>query len=159
MYSAALVLVFACAALAQGPANVLVIANQNSALSRSVSDYYVLRRRIPLAQVCRIRVTADETIPREVYERQIMTPVSACLRAGGLQDRILYLVTTAGVPLRIEGGGEGLATDAAAVDSELTLLYTDMHGQSHALKGPLRESLLRTHSGSASAILTSLCIW
>ena len=47
-------------------------------------------------------------------------------------EQILYIVTTAGVPLKVRGSG-GLTGDAASVDSELTLLYFDLHGRSHAL--------------------------
>jgi uncharacterized protein (TIGR03790 family) len=47
-------------------------------------------------------------------------------------DRILYIVTTSGVPLRISAtAGSGFDTDGAAVDSELTLL----RGSPHPLRG------------------------
>ena len=51
---------------------------------------------------------------------------------------MLYIVTTAGVPLRIKGaGGSGMTVDGAAVDSELALLYADMHsGRPHPLRAP-----------------------
>ena len=62
---------------------------------------------------------------------------TGCLKARGLAEKILYLVTTLGVPLRIEGSG-GMQGDRASVDSELAMLYADMHGSKHALAGPLR---------------------
>ncbi|MGH9664102.1 MAG: TIGR03790 family protein, partial [Bryobacteraceae bacterium] len=48
----------------------------------------------------------------------------------------LYIVTTGGVPLRIDGSG-GPRGDCAAVDSELTLLYASLHGIRHPTAGPL----------------------
>lgn len=124
-------------ALGQSADNVLIVVNRSSALSRSIGDYYALKRKLPLANICRIRTSEEEDISREDYGRQIAKPIAACLAKGGRQEKILYLVTTSGVPLRISGGGEQMTTDMAAVDSELTLLYAEMHGQTHALKGPL----------------------
>ena len=59
---------------------------------------------------------------------------SAALRRAGLQDRILYLVLTKGVPIRIDGTGEVNGT-VASVDSELTLLYRRMTGEDVAVPG------------------------
>jgi uncharacterized protein (TIGR03790 family) len=49
------------------------------------------------------------------------------LAAKSLQDRILYIVLTKGVPIRIRGTG-GLTGTVASVDSELTLLYRKLLG-------------------------------
>lgn len=115
----------------------MVVVNRSSALSRSIGDYYVLKRKVPLANVCRIRTSEDEDITRADYDRQIAVPIAACLTKSNLQEKILYLVTTSGVPLRISGGGDPRTTDMAAVDSELTLLYDEMHGHRHTFNGPL----------------------
>lgn len=120
---------------AQGPENVLVVVNQNSALSRTVGEYYVLRRHVPLANVCRIHAPEAEEIPRGTYDQQIAAGVAACLQSKHLVEKILYVVTTAGVPLRIAGSGNGMETTTAAVDSELTLLYSDLRGRPHRLPG------------------------
>jgi uncharacterized protein (TIGR03790 family) len=120
---------------AQSPANVLVVINDKSSLSRSIGEYYALRRAIPAKNLCHLRTAEEEEIQRRVYDREIAGPVSDCLRRNGLAEQILYLVTTAGVPLKIEGS-PGLGGDLAAVDSELTLLYSDMHqGRPHTLNG------------------------
>ena len=103
-------------------ANVLVIINENSRESREIGAFYAQERGLPSANVCRIRTIWDETISREVYEREIAAPVLKHLTARGLGDSVLYIVTTLGVPLRIEGGG-GMTGDQAAVDSELAVLY------------------------------------
>ena len=125
-------LLFASSLFSQTSENVLVVVNSASQLSRRIGDYYALRRHIPPGNVCRIDTKEQEEIAREVYDRQIAAPIAAFLRAGRLQEKILYIVTTAGVPLKIQGHG-GMTGDASAVDSELALLYSDMHGQSHML--------------------------
>jgi len=131
---ARLALIFASAAglFGQTAENVLVVVNQGSPLSRRIGEYYLVRRHIPSANVCHIDVKEEEEISRDEYDRQIAAPIAGFLRAGRLVEKILYIVTTSGVPLKIQGHG-GMTGDAAAVDSELTLLYSDMRGQPHAL--------------------------
>src|SRR2546430_1902153 len=89
--------------LAQKPENVLVVVNESSALSKSIGEYYVLRRGVPLANVCRLQVSSTEDIARSDYDRAIAAPIARYLRSQGLVDQILYIVTTSDVPLRISG--------------------------------------------------------
>lgn len=130
---------FTALAAAQGPASVLIVVNDNSSLSREIGEYYARRRAIPADHVCRIRASTEEVIPRADYMRDVAGPIAAFLRKNRLAEKILYIVTTGGVPLRIKStAGSAMTTDGAAVDSELTLLYTDMHsGRPHALPGSL----------------------
>ncbi len=123
-------------ARAQGAGNVLLVVNRNSAESVQVSAYYAGRRGIPSRNVCRVASTADEEVSREVYERDIASPVRACLKNSGLVERVLYIVTTLGVPLKIRGRF-GVTGDAASVDSELTTLYGELHGAPVARDGPI----------------------
>ena len=126
---------FACAQ--GGPANVLVVINQESALSKSIGDYYVSKRGIPQKNICRIHATEAEEIDRTTYGREIAGAVGVCLRREGITESILYIVTTGGVPLRVAGSG-GRDGDVAAVDSELALLYYDLKtGKPHAVKSAL----------------------
>ncbi len=122
-----------------GPAveTVLVVVNESSAVSRRIADYYAQKRRIPAANICAIKVTDAETIARNVYDNQIAAPVAACMKSRRLEEMVLYIVTTLGLPLRIVGSA-GQDGEQAAVDSELTLLYQDLHGSKHPLAGPLR---------------------
>lgn len=133
----ALIASVAATLLAQKPENVLVVVNESSALSKTIGEYYVLRRGVPLANVCRLKVTSTEDIARPDYDRMIAAPVASYLRSQHLEEKILYIVTTSDVPLRI-AGTDGLTGDMAAVDSELALLYGDIHGDRHALAGPRR---------------------
>jgi uncharacterized protein (TIGR03790 family) len=124
---------------AQSPDNVLIVVNDNSPLSRDIGEYYARKRAIPIRNICRLHVAASETIARKDYDREVAGPIAAFLRNERLAETILYIVTTAGVPLRIPGTtGSGMGVDSASVDSELTLLYSDMHGtKPHALPGSI----------------------
>lgn len=117
---------------AQSPDSVLIVVNQPSALSRKIGEYYAERRRVPAANICSLQATTDEEISRDDFDNQISHPIRDYLRARNLTEKILYIVTTAGVPLKIRGSG-GIRGEAASVDSELTLLYFDLHGRFHAL--------------------------
>lgn len=129
------------ASLAMGESdgrNVLVVVNDNSAVSRNIAEYYAIRRSIPKTNLCHIRASDNETISRAQYNADVAAPIAACLRSGGLVETVLYIVTTLGVPLRIDGTGGGMEADYAAVDSELTLLYSDMKRRApHPVKGSL----------------------
>jgi len=116
---------------------VLLVVNDNSPLSRSIGEYYARRRNIPSRNICHLDTTSDESIERDDYTRQIERPIAACLRKQGLEESIYYIATTAGVPLKVPGT-DGLNGTFASVDSELALLYSDLHsGKPHALAGPI----------------------
>jgi len=108
--------------------NVLVVVNDASLLSRRIGDYYVRKRAIPLTNVCHLKSVLSEEISREEYDQRIEAPIAGCLSTNGLRERVLYIVTTFGVPLRVAGSGNALQTSVASVDSELTLLYSKMQG-------------------------------
>ena len=123
--------------LAQVPANVLVVVNDNSPDSRAIGDYYARRREIPASNICHIRASIEQDVDRATYDREIAAPVSRFLKKNGLVDRILYFVTTAGVPLRIQGTS-GMGGNQASVDSELAALYYDLaKGKPHPVDGSL----------------------
>jgi uncharacterized protein (TIGR03790 family) len=115
--------------------NVLVVVNQSSNVSRRIGEYYVRKRQVPLINLCRIKTTTDEEIPRTIYENEVERPIARYLRSRRLEDKILYIATTLGVPLKIKGPGESMETDAAAVDSELTLLYGRLKGAKFRTSG------------------------
>jgi uncharacterized protein (TIGR03790 family) len=124
-------------AAAETPDRVLLVVNDNSPLSRTIGEYYARRRGVPLKNICHLQTTPEESISREDYARQIAGPLGEFLRQQGLQESIYYIVTTAGVPLKIPGT-DGIHGTFASVDSELTLLYSDLRsGKPHALAGPI----------------------
>ncbi|HTM12706.1 MAG TPA: TIGR03790 family protein [Bryobacteraceae bacterium] len=117
---------------------VLLLVNDNSLLSRDIAEYYARRRGVPRQNICRVKASTGEEISHEDYDRQIARPIGAFLRKNGLQESIYYIVTTAGVPLKISGAGEGMSSSAAAVDSELALLYSDLKtGKPHRDDGSI----------------------
>lgn len=130
-------------AFAQTAENVLVVVNQASSVSRHIGEYYVHKRQIPLANLCRIQTTDEEEITRAVYEDQVERGVARCLTANRVVEKILYIATTLGVPLKIKGPGEGVETEAASVDSELTVLYSKLKGAKVRLDGALPNPFYR----------------
>ncbi len=117
--------------LGQAPNSVLIVVNQSSALSRKIGEYYAERRSIPASNICRLTASLEEQIERSDYDHQIAQPIQDCLRSRNLVEKVLYVATTAGVPLKIRGS-LGMSGEAASVDSELTLLYSDLHGHAHS---------------------------
>jgi uncharacterized protein (TIGR03790 family) len=122
---------------AQTSDQVLVVVNRKSPASREIGEYYVKKRGVPRANVCTIDTAPVEVINHVVYANEIETPVGKFLARRGLVERILYIVTTSGVPLKIYEPGDGLRTEAASVDSELTVLYQRLHGVVVPLPGPV----------------------
>jgi uncharacterized protein (TIGR03790 family) len=120
---------------AQTGDNVLLVVNQNDPVSRQIADYYRPRRSVPLKNVCYLSTTSEEEISWRVYQDQIERPVGDCLKKAGLQEKALYIVTTMGVPLKVDGGGSGMLAEHASVDSELTLLYSKFKGATHPRSG------------------------
>lgn len=124
-----LVLPFAIpSARAQTGDNVLLVVNRSSAASRAVADYYRPRRSVPVQNICYIETAPVEEISWQVYQDEIERPIGECLKKGDLQEKVLYIVTTLGVPLKVSGQGGGMTADYASVDSELTLLYAKLRG-------------------------------
>ena len=119
---------------AQSAENVAIVINESSDASIRIGEHYIRKRSIPSVNVIRIRVPAQEEVSREVFTAAIERPIGVTLTRTGLHDRILYLVLTKGVPLRIAGstGFEGMI---ASVDSELTLLYRKLTGVVPPVRG------------------------
>lgn len=151
--------VFCSAALAYvGPNDVLLLVNDNSPTSRYVAklyrQYYPEITDLQVLHLCHpdgcpllaladcsgpTSTAADEIITREQYEQLIAEPVRAHLIDNDMVNTIKVIITTAGLPYRIEdcsysnwvtpGGGTAYAgyfigsTDAASVESELTMLF------------------------------------
>ena len=114
-------------AFGQSADNVLVVINDASPVSVQVGEYYIRKRAIAQDHVIRLKTVTTEGIARTDFDKTIHGPIADYLNKSDLVDKILYIVLTKGVPLRIEGTS-GLAGTIASVDSELTLLYRRMVG-------------------------------
>jgi uncharacterized protein (TIGR03790 family) len=128
------ILAFAPPARAQSAENVVVVINENSPDSQRIGEYYARKREIPATNIIRIRTVITENVDRTVFALTVDLPIGAALMRNGLLDRVLYVVLTKGVPIRIDGTG-GRDGTMASVDSELTLLYRRMTGQGAPLPG------------------------
>jgi uncharacterized protein (TIGR03790 family) len=123
----AISLAFATSASAQSAQNVLLVINESSADSVKVGEHYAKTRSVPAGQVVRIKAPVADALSRAAYQASIETPIAEWLSRYLLQDQILFIVLTKGIPLRVDGTG-GQAGTVASVDSELTLLYRKMSG-------------------------------
>jgi uncharacterized protein (TIGR03790 family) len=123
---------------AQTADQVLVVINRQSPESRAIGEYYLRKRHVPPANLCAIDTKPEETIGRDVYNSQIEAPVGVFLKKHDLREKILYIVLTKGVPLRIVGNSDDRLRDpGASVDSELTLLYQRLGGATLPLAGAI----------------------
>ncbi len=137
-----------------GPENVLILVNSNSPTSRYIARMY--RQYYPAIQAWQVlelsgltdcsgpaSTPADEIITRDVYRNSIASPVRQYLLSDPDRlSQIMVLITTAGIPYRIEDtyssyanaiypagsnpsivGAHEDAIDAASVESELTCLW------------------------------------
>jgi uncharacterized protein (TIGR03790 family) len=130
---------------AQGPENVLLVVNKDSKDSRAVAQYYRERRGIPARNVCTIKTLDQEEIGRVIYEDEIQKPIAKCLTQGHLQDQVLYIVLTRGVPIKIKRQ-EGAREDHASVDSELAMLYRDVLGVPRRIEGRIANPYYAPHA-------------
>lgn len=129
---------------AQTGENVLLVVNRKDALSQQIADYYRPRRSVPAKNVCYLETTTAEEIDWPTYQGQIEKPIGTCLTKAGLQEKVLYIVTTAGIPLKISGSGGTLSeAEHGSVDSELTLLYGKLKGLRYERKGGLESPFFR----------------
>jgi uncharacterized protein (TIGR03790 family) len=127
----------AVTARAQTPDQVLVVVNRQSPQSVEIGQYYLKKRAVPATNLCTISTLPNDDIDRKKYLGEIEEPVGRCLRDKNLVEKILFIVTTNGVPLREDGPGEGFESETASVDSELTLLYQKLHGKAIPTVGPV----------------------
>ncbi len=105
--------------------NVLLIFNERSSVSIETAMYYKKIRGLDNKNVFKINTYPQEEISRNIFEKEIKEPIKKYLLKNEMQDQIFYIVTTKGVPLKIDGSG-GRNADRASVDSELALLYREM---------------------------------
>ena len=119
-----LLLVLAAApARGQTGGNVLVIANAASSASTEIASYYAQKRGVPDAQILRLTLPTTDEISRDIYALAIERQVADWILSNSAQDRILYIVLTKDVPLRITGT-VGQDATIASVDSESLVMYS-----------------------------------
>ena len=119
---------------AQTSDNILLVVNDSSPASTRIGSYYARARVIQDDHVVHLTLAAGDEVTRRQYDQAIRQPIEHAIASRGWQDRILYIVLTKGVPLRISGTA-GRDGTTASVDSELTLLYRRMTGEHPPISG------------------------
>jgi uncharacterized protein (TIGR03790 family) len=121
-------LIFTSSLYAQQPVDyddVAVLMNLNDSTSIVIGEYFAAQRSVPQQNLIYVTAPARETInPAEFQE--VRTQVESYLQTNDLVDKINYIVTTKGVPLRVSGTGSGLDVTAASFDAELTLILSHL---------------------------------
>jgi uncharacterized protein (TIGR03790 family) len=133
-------------ATAQDGTNVLLVINASSATSGQIGAHYARARLVPALNIVQLHTEPVDEIPRDRYEEEIEQPIGEWLKRHSAQDRILYIVLTKGIPLRISGSG-GRRGTMGSVDSELTLLYRRLVGTPSPTAGSVSNPYFR-ESGS-----------
>jgi uncharacterized protein (TIGR03790 family) len=99
--------------------DVAVIVNLNSSSSQTIGDYFKSHRNIPDRNIIGIRCSTAEEIDSTEFSA-IRSQVESYLQANGLVNAINYIVTTKGVPLKVNRGDTfSLSSPSASIESEL----------------------------------------
>jgi len=104
--------------------DVLVLINNNSAMSRQVGEYFASARDIPSARVAYLDVPAREVINWAQFQ-DLKDQVKTYMLRNNLVSAINYIVTTKGFPLKIYNTS---LLYEASVDEELAMLYGPSEG-------------------------------
>jgi len=99
--------------------DVLVLVNNNSAMSKQVGDYFASARGIPPVRVAYLDVPAREVINWAQFQ-DLKDQVKTYMLRNNLVSAINYIVTTKGFPLKIYNTS---LLYEASVDEELAMLY------------------------------------
>jgi len=129
----------ALALLAPSPAcaepahpEVLVIVNDAIPVSVAIGEAYRAQRKVPAKNVVHLQVPLGaDAIDRAGYATRVRDPVARYLRENDPGGRIRILVTTKGVPLRVEDvepNVQYIERRTAAVDAELAVLFSPLEG-------------------------------
>ncbi|MCP9439501.1 MAG: TIGR03790 family protein [Nitrospira sp.] len=87
---------------ALNPQQVVIIANTASSESLAVARHYAEQRQIPRDHLIMLPLPLRDSLSRREYEQLVIAPLRQTLRERGLASSICALVTTYGIPLRVE---------------------------------------------------------
>ncbi|MGH9583056.1 MAG: TIGR03790 family protein, partial [Bryobacteraceae bacterium] len=94
---------------------VLVVYSAHASGSRGVAKYYMAKRGIPAANICKIGTSSTETIDAGEFESHVKGPIRKCLEKLG-RDKILYIVFSYGSPFDLQLNGQTYALDQFIAD-------------------------------------------
>ncbi len=84
------------------PEQIGILANRNSSDSLAVARHYATRRGVPSDHIFQLDLPVNETISRDRYERRVILPLRQLLETRRLAAKVRALVTTYGMPLRVQ---------------------------------------------------------
>jgi uncharacterized protein (TIGR03790 family) len=103
--------------------DVAVIINANSTASQIIGNYFAAERGIPTANKIYVQVDTTEEIDSTMFNL-LRSQVESHLLVNNLRDSINYLVTTKGVPLKVNRGSTfSISSPSSSVESELMLIH------------------------------------
>lgn len=103
-------------------ADVAVIVNINSPASVSIGDYFRQARSIPAGNMVYVSTSVAEEIDSSTFNA-LRAQIESHLVTHNLVNTINYIVTTKGVPLKVNRGDTfSLSSPSSSVESELTCL-------------------------------------
>lgn len=81
-----------------GPQDVLLIMNARSSESLEIGNTYRRARAIPYRQVLTLNTSTDFAVSYQTYLDEIEAPIRTYLKNQQLEDQVIYLVLTRGIP-------------------------------------------------------------
>ncbi len=103
--------------------DVLVVINKNSSTSEEIGKYFTEKRNIPAANLVYVNATTSEEISAAEFQN-LRSQIESYILANDFKNRIDYIVTTKGIPLKVKRNGSDYNQASASVDSELTLILS-----------------------------------
>ena len=124
---------------ASGYGDVAVVVNTNSQVSLAIGSYFQSARGIPQRNIIRVSTSTAETITDADFV-SLRGQIETYLQNNHLTDSIDYIVTTKGVPLRIDRCDSGwVGSASASVESELMCVLgplSDQIGEGGGIPSP-----------------------
>lgn len=112
------------------PHHVVILANATNADSLAVARHYATRRAIPDNHIIALALPLRESLSRRDYEELVVAPLRRILEERHLASSIRVIVTTYGIPLRV---------NAPELSDEERRLLTDAQSRVKASRARLEQ--------------------
>ena len=84
------------------PNQVVILANAKSPESLAVASHYAAQRGVPTTHIVLLDLPLHDNLTRQEYEELVVAPLRRTLEAKQLASTTRVIVTTYGIPLRVE---------------------------------------------------------
>jgi uncharacterized protein (TIGR03790 family) len=84
-----------------GPNDVWIVTNKLMPASRAVAEHYCAKRGVPVSHIIELPLPEGEEMSRDDFDARLRRPLRERLQA--LEQKDFILLTTYGVPIRIQG--------------------------------------------------------